>query len=69
MSLIQKRKLLKSFKGMQNNNKEFIAYLDSLERYELEEQDKTNLHVLKEHLNNMTVLFQRLLDSVNNKSS
>lgn len=69
MSVIQKRKLLSNFKGIQNNNKQFVSYLETLDRYPLEEQDKANLNTLKEHLNNMTVLFQGLSDSVNNKKT
>lgn len=70
MSFIKKKKMLKNFKNIQENNKRFIEYLSMLERYPLEERDKKNLEVLKEHLNNMTVLFQGLSESVNkNKPS
>lgn len=68
-ALIKKRKILKSFKNMQANNKEFVTYLETLERYDLEEMDKTNLHTLKEHLNNMTVLFQELSVSLENSKA
>lgn len=66
-TVVRKRKILKNFKNIQTNNKEFVSFLETLDRYELEEMDKNNLSTLKEHLNNMTVLFQELADSVNNK--
>lgn len=67
MSLIKKKKMKKSFQNIRSNNDSFITYLDSLKRFPLEEVDIQNLDTLKEHLNNMSVLFTDLENSLDSK--
>lgn len=69
MSQVKKKKILKNFKNIQANNKTFIGFLDTLEKYPLEDVEIQNLNTLKEHLSNMTVLFSELATSVKTKKS
>lgn len=70
---INRRKVLKNFRNIQKNNGQFVSYIDDLvirneqDDFSLVDADKQNLTSLKEHLNNMTILFQELSDSVTNK--
>lgn len=69
MQQVKKKKILKNFKNIQSNNNAFISFLSTLEKYPLEEGEKKNLDTLKEHLNNMTVLFTELSSSITTKKS
>lgn len=71
-ALVKKKKILKNFKNIKANNEQFVSYIDNLlersEEISLLEEDKSNLNVLKTHLNNMTFLFSELSNSVENKN-
>jgi hypothetical protein len=64
MQLFQRKKMKSSFKGMVETNEKFIDFVAVMES-DLDEKYKSNVSLLKDHLTNMNVLFNQMIDSIN----
>lgn len=65
MNLLERKKLQKNIKGIINTNQDFNVFLGALTESDFLDTDvKNNLHLLQQHLDNMTVIFNGMSDNV-----